>query len=125
MSPGADVDFSQVLRLTDEQAYDTFKAVRWANTDGKPTCAKCGAATVYEYKARRIFKCKDCNAQFSVTSGAIFASRKMDFRTILVFLKAYETAQSAHSVSDKMGCQYRTAWETMRKLRNTAQSPLA
>ena len=83
------LSLSQVLRLTDDAAYETFKAVRWAETDGKPFCAKCGGVTVYEFKARRIFKCKACNAQFSVTSGTIFASRKMAHRDLLAAIAIF------------------------------------
>jgi hypothetical protein len=28
--------------LSDEEAYQTFKLVRWAATDGAPVCPRCG-----------------------------------------------------------------------------------
>jgi hypothetical protein len=89
------LSLSQVLRLTDDQAYETFKAVRWAGTEGKPFCAKCGSVAVYEYKARRIFKCKGCTAQFSVTSGTIFASRKMAHRDLLAAIAIFVNGAKA------------------------------
>jgi len=55
----------------------TFKAVRWSDNGGQPYCSKCGCTAIYQHTARRIFKCKGCEAQFSATSGTIFASRKL------------------------------------------------
>src|SRR6185437_9932697 len=107
------LSLSQVLRLTDDQAYETFKAVRWAGTEGKPFCAKCGSVAVYEYKARRIFKCKGCTAQFSVTSGTIFASRKMAHRDLLAAIAIFVNGAKGHSalqLSRDLDCQYKTAF---------------
>lgn len=67
----------KVMRLSDEEALETFKAIRWADNDGEAYCPKCGCTAVYAYASRPIFKCKGCEAQFSVTSGTIFASRKL------------------------------------------------
>src|SRR5476649_2659046 len=77
------LSLAQVMRLSDAEAYETFKAIRWADNDGKPFCAKCGGVTIYEYSSERIFRCKACKAKFTVTSGTIFASRKMPVRDLL------------------------------------------
>ena len=70
------------MRLSEDQAFDLFRSIRWASTDGDAVCGKCGCCECYTFKARRIFKCKGCGAQFSVTSGTIFASRKLPIRTV-------------------------------------------
>ena len=75
------LSLANVLRLSDDEAFETFKAIRWADNGGNPYCPKCGCTAIYQYKARHIFKCKGCEAQFSVTSGTIFASRKLALRT--------------------------------------------
>jgi transposase-like protein len=114
------LSLAKVMRLTDEEAYETFKAVRWADTEGKPTCAKCGGVVVYEYKARRIFKCKACNGQFSVTSGTIFASRKMAVRDLLAAIAIFVNGAKGHSalqLSRDLDCQYKTAFVLAHKLR--------
>jgi transposase-like protein len=114
------LSLAQVLRLTDAEAYDTFKAIRWAETDGKPFCTKCGSVTVYEFKARRIFKCKGCGAQFSVTSGTIFASRKMPVRDLLAAIAIFVNGAKGHSalqLSRDLDCQYKTAFVLAHKLR--------
>jgi transposase-like protein len=106
--------------LTDDEAYETFKAIRWAGTEGKPFCAKWGCVVVYEFKARRIFKCKGCNAQFSVTSGTIFASRKMAIRDLLAAIAIFVNGAKGHAalqLSRDLNCQYKTAFVLAHKLR--------
>jgi ribosomal protein L37AE/L43A len=71
------ISLAKVTRKSDEEARDTFRMIRWASTNGEPACPSCGCLGVYSFKARPIFKCKQCDHQFSVTSGTIFASRKL------------------------------------------------
>lgn len=122
------LSFSQVLRLTDEDAYGTFKAIRWAATNGDATCPKCGSVAVYTYAARRIFKCKGCGHQFSVTSGTIFASRKMTFRNLLAAIAIFVNGAkgvSALQLSRDLDCQYKTAFVLTHKLREAMGAELA
>ena len=84
------------MRLSDDEVYETFKAIRRASNDGKPSCAKCCSVEVYEYKARPIFKWKGCTAQFSVTSGTIFASRKMPVRDLLAAIAIFVSGAEGH-----------------------------
>lgn len=42
-------------------------------------CPKCGSLEHYNITTRRRFRCAGCGSQFSATSGAIFASRKLSF----------------------------------------------
>ncbi len=119
-SKARSLSLSQVMRLTDDQAYETFKSVRWAATEGKPTCPKCGGVEVYEFAARRIFKCKACGAQFSVTSGTIFAYRKMAHRDLLAAIAIFVNGAKGHSalqLSRDLNCQYKTAFVLAHKLR--------
>src|SRR5260370_34092445 len=37
------LSLSAVARLSDDEALETFKAIRWASNDGKPYCPKCGS----------------------------------------------------------------------------------
>ncbi|MDB5480888.1 MAG: putative transposase [Caulobacteraceae bacterium] len=71
------LSLAKVMRMTDDQAFDAFKAIRWAPTNGAPLCPRCGCVEVYAFATSRRFKCKACGHKFSVTSGTIFASRKM------------------------------------------------
>jgi transposase-like protein len=110
------------MRFTDEEAFNVFVGLRWAETDGEPVCPKCGSLTVYRYESRRIFKCKDCGAQFSATSGTIFASRKLAVRDILAAIAIFANGAKGHSalqLSRDLDCQYRTAYVLAHKLRES------
>jgi hypothetical protein len=67
----------------EEAAYRRFCRLRWPETDGAPVCPACGCVDVYDIASRRRFKCAACQRQFSVTSGTIFASRKLSFVDLL------------------------------------------
>ena len=110
----------KVMRLSDAEALETFKAIRWANNDGEPVCPSCGCVAVYAYKSRPIFKCKGCMGQFSVTSGTIFASRKLAIRDILAAIAIFVNGAkgiSALQLSRDLDVQYKTAFVMAHKLR--------
>ena len=114
------LSLAKVLRLSDAEAFETFKAIRWADNDGKPYCPKCGCVDVYEFKTRRIFKCKGCTAQFSITSGTIFASRKLDLQSILGAIAIFVNGAKGHSalqLSRDLDVQYKTAFVLSHKIR--------
>ena len=80
---------ASVARMSDEEARDAFKQIRWSATGGEPFCPRCGCVGVHEYKSRPLFKCKACDHQFSVTSGTIFASHKLPLRTMLLAIAIF------------------------------------
>ncbi|MDR3500667.1 MAG: IS1595 family transposase [Parvibaculum sp.] len=114
------LSLAKVMRLSDEDALATFKAIRWANNDGQPFCPKCGCVAIYSYASRPIFKCKGCEAQFSVTSGTIFASRKLAIRDILAAIAIFVNGAkgiSALQLSRDLDVQYKTAFVLAHKIR--------
>ncbi|MGD2133377.1 MAG: IS1595 family transposase [Maricaulaceae bacterium] len=114
------LSLAKVLRLSEEAAYEAFKRIRWAGTDGEPVCPRCGCVAVYEYRARKIFKCKGCERQFSVTSCTIFASRKLDIRDYLAAIAIFVNGAkgvSALQLSRDLDVQYKTAFVLAHKLR--------
>jgi len=119
-SKARSLSLAQVMRLTDDEAYDTFKAIRWADTEGKPFCAACGGVVIYEYKSERRFRCKACKAKFTVTSGTIFASRKLAVRDLLAAIAIFVNGAKGHSalqLSRDLDVQYKTAFVLAHKLR--------
>ena len=72
---------ASVARMSDEEAHKKFTEIRWSDNGGQPYCPRCGGVTLYTYKARKLWKCNGCTHQFSVTSGTIFASRKLPCAT--------------------------------------------
>jgi len=117
---------ARTLKLRDiyqggeEKAYETFREIRWSDTDGEPVCPKCGCMDAYAIATRRKFKCAACYHQFSVTSGTIFASRKMTFTDLLAAICIFVNAVkglSALQLSRDLDCQYKTAFVLAHKLR--------
>ncbi len=89
----------QVLRLSDEEAFKTFTAIRWAETKGEPTCPKC---------------------QFSATYGTIFASRKLSIRDILAAIAVFTNGAKGHAalhLGRDLDVSYKTAFVLQHKLR--------
>lgn len=72
-----------IFQAGEEKAYKTFCEMRWPTTNGEAVCPRCGCCETYGISSRRRFKCVACHHQFSVTSGTIFASRKMTFVDLL------------------------------------------
>ncbi len=119
------LSLGKVMRMTDSAAYEAFKAIRWADNGGEPYCPKCGCVAVYTYEARRIFKCKGCESQFSVTSGTIFASRKLPIRDILAAIAIFTNGAKGYpalQLSRDLDVQYKTAFVLFHKLREAMAS---
>jgi transposase-like protein len=114
------LSLAQVLRLTDAEAYEAFKAIRFAANEGEAFCPKCGSMSLYNLPRRKMWRCKDCPCQFSVTSGTIFASRKLSIRDILAAIAIFVNGAKGHSalqLSRDLNCQYKTAFVLAHKLR--------
>jgi transposase-like protein len=109
-----------VFRMGEDKAYETFKQLRWADTDGEAVCPRCGCVETYNITSRRRFKCVGCHHQFSVTSGTIFASRKLSFTDLLAAIAIFVNGAkgvSALQVSRDLDVQYKTAFVLSHKLR--------
>jgi transposase-like protein len=114
------LSLKSVFRMSDTEAYETFCQLRWADTDGEAVCPKCGCVETYNITSRRRFKCVACHHQFSVTSGTIFASRKLSFVDLLAAIVIFVNGAkgvSALQVSRDLDCQYKTAFVLSHKLR--------
>jgi|GEM_PF-4717192 len=81
-----------VAELTADEAYETFKQLRWASTTGRPVCPNCSCEKIYTYTKRKLFKCSACPTQFSVTSQTIFASRKLSIKKCLIAILSFTNA---------------------------------
>jgi transposase-like protein len=109
-----------IMRMSDDEAHARFVAIRFADNAGEAFCPRCECAAVYTYTARRIWKCKACNHQFSVTSGTIFASRKLPIRDYLAAVAIFVNAVkgiSALQLGRDLDVQYKTAFVLAHKLR--------
>ena len=121
LSPQArSLSLATVARMSDEEAYHAFRLIRWSDTRGEPVCPRCQCAAVYASTTRKVWKCKACAHQFSVTSGTIFASRKLPIRDYLMAIAIFVNGVKGHSalqLSRDLCVQYKTAFVLSHKLR--------
>jgi transposase-like protein len=106
--------------MSEEEAHARFCEIRWSANDGRPFCPHCGGVEIYTYTARRIFKCKGCRKQFSVTSGTLFHSRKMPITQYLAAVAIFVNAVkgvSALQLGRDLDVAYMTAFVLSHKLR--------
>jgi transposase-like protein len=109
-----------VFTMGEDKAYALFRMMRWPETEGEGICPRCGCTEAYDIATRRKFKCKACHHQFSVTSGTIFASRKMTFTDLLAAIVIFVNGAkgiAALQLSRDLDCQYKTAFVLTHKLR--------
>jgi hypothetical protein len=67
-----------------------------------------------------VFKCKSCHKQFSVTSGTLFASRKLPFQVLLLAIGLFVNAAkgiSSLQVSRDLDIHAKTAFVLLHKFR--------
>lgn len=109
-----------VMRMSEEEARDTFARIRWHEQAGKPYCSRCGCVELYTCKAEDRWKCKGCGYRFSVTSGTIFASHKLPLRDLLVAIAIFVNGAKGYSalqLSRDLDVQYKTAFVLSHKIR--------
>jgi len=109
-----------VYQMGEDRAYETFRQLRWPETDGEAVCPRCGCVETYDLTTRRRFKCAACYHQFSVSSGTIFASRKLSFTDILAAIVIFVNGAkgvAALQLGRDLDVQYKTAFVLTHKLR--------
>ena len=119
-SAARSLSLATVARMSDEEAWNAFRLIRWSDTQGEPDCPRCGCLDSYTYKTRKVFRCKGCSHQFTVTSGTIFASRKLPIRDYLLAIAIFVNGAKGHSalqLSRDLDCQYKSAYVMAHKIR--------
>lgn len=114
------LSLKEIYKGGEDAAYSFFRKLRWPETNGEAVCPRCGHDEAYDISSRRKFKCKACYHQFSVTSGTIFASRKMEFVDLLAAVSIFVNGAkgvSSVQLSRDLDCQYKTAFVLAHKLR--------
>jgi transposase-like protein len=114
----------QVARMSYEEAFETFKTIRFTLNGGDPFCPHCGCPKVYQLKETPIrWKCsdyRDCGRKFSVTSGTLFHSRKLPIRdylaVIALFVNGVKGVAALH-LSRDMNIHFKSAFVLLHKLR--------
>lgn len=111
----------KIAKMTELQAFRLFKKLRWTETNGKPVCPCCGSVERHYYLgSRKLWKCKDCYKQFSVTAGTMFANHKLPLKIYLMAIALYANeakGMSALKLSREINIQYKTAFVLLHKFR--------
>lgn len=118
--------------MSDAEAEEAFKAIRWAETGGAPYCPHCGSVDAYDCRrpngAPR-YRCrdKDCGKDFSITSGTLFASHKKPLRDYLAAIAIFcneVKGKNALALSRDLGLSYKSAFVLAHKLREAMAEEL-
>ena len=114
------LSLKDIYRDGEDAARATFARLRWPETNGEPVCPVCGCVDTKPIKGRPTFRCTACAKQFSITSGTIFASRKLAYVDLLAAICIFVNAVkglSALQLSRDLDVQAKTAFVLAHKLR--------
>jgi transposase-like protein len=120
------LSLGHIMRMTDDEARDTFKRIRWAENHGSPFCPHCGCLTVYtlaEVPPR--WKCGGCRRKFSLTSQTLFHSRKLPVRDYLAVIALFVNGvkgTSALQISRDLNINPKSSFVLLHKLREAMGS---
>ena len=91
---------TEVAELSEEEARALFRRYRFAENGGEPFCNRCGCPAAWAYQDGKLFKCKQCLKQFTLTTNTPFASHKLPFKTILLIIAQFNLAYQGRSASE-------------------------
>jgi transposase-like protein len=83
---------AKVARMSDRGAENVFARLRWPQTGGNPVCPRCGCQICYDCRRsdhQPRWRCKACRADFSATSGTLFAWHKLPLQTYLMAIALF------------------------------------
>src|ERR1700726_2861216 len=128
--PAKTLSLAQVFRMTDTEAEAMFRKVRWPETDGAPACPHCGGLNAYECRRPNgllRFRCRACRADFTITSGTLFAFHKLPLRGYLAAIAIFcneVKGKSALAISRDLCVSYKCAFVLLHKLREAMAAEL-
>ncbi len=106
---------------TEDQCATALVAMRWPGGFLCPRCSS-GAHYVVGHGQRKLFQCRDCRHQTSLTAGSMMDSTKLPLRTwfLAIFLISQaKTGLSSLALKRQIGTSYRTAWLIHQKVMAT------
>jgi transposase-like protein len=108
-------------------AADYLESIRWP--DG-PVCPHCGMESDKHYRlknaTRKLWKCRSCRKQFTVTVGTIFEGSHIGLhKWLLAFylLCSSKKGMSAHQLHRMLGITYKSAWFMAHRIRYAMEQP--
>ena len=104
----------------DEASRKWLESARWG---GSPVCPFCGSIDdIGKPPASKPHGhwCKACRKHFTVTTGTVMHATKQPLQNWIYTIYSVLTARkgiSAMQLSKELGCQYRTAWHMLHRVR--------
>jgi transposase-like protein len=124
------LSLASIFQMKDDVAEQTFRRIRWADTDGQPVCPHCGGVDAYDcrrLKGAPRFRCRACVKDFTITSGTLFASHKLPLRAYLAAIAIFcneVKGKSALALSRDLNVSYKCAFVLLHKLREAMAEEL-
>jgi len=107
----------------EEACFDHLVKNRWPNGF---ICPKCGHSEYYQLVRRKLFQCKACHHQASVTAGTVFHRSKLPLQKLfwaMYLVATIKKGMSALELQRKLNIgSYKTAWLLLHKLRKAMVS---
>jgi transposase-like protein len=106
------------LFATDDKCRELLVRLRFPEG---PQCLRCKGPVVKLDTTKQLFYCKDCDYQFSVTSGTVFNDSHLPlekwFLTTHLLCEA-KKGMSACQIQRTVGMSYKTAWYLCHRIRH-------
>jgi transposase-like protein len=103
---------------TEDKCRELLVRLRWPSG---PECLRCKGPVVKLDTDKQLFYCKDCDYQFSVTSGTVFNDSHLPlgkwFLTTHLLCEA-KKGMSACQIQRTVGMSYKTAWYLCHRIRH-------
>jgi len=102
---------------SDDRCRELLERLRWPNG---PECPRCFGKVVRLTDRAKLLYCKECDYQFSVTSGSIFHDSHLPlikWFTATHLLCEAKKGMSALQIKRTLGMSYKTAWYLCHRIR--------
>jgi len=125
------LNLASVFAMSDAQAEEAFRQVRWPDTNGAPVCPFCGSLDAYDCRRANgapRFRCRECGKDFSITSGTLFAAHKLPLRSYLAAIAIFcneVKGKSMLAMSRDLGLSYKAAFVLCHKMREAMAAEFA
>ena len=107
---------------TDLRCYNFLVKKRWPNGF---KCPKCGSTEYYFHSKRKLFQCKHCKYQASVTAGTIFHKTRIPLKKwfwLMYLIVTNKTGISLRHLQEMLNIKsYKTVWAMAHKVYSAMQ----
>jgi len=112
-----------------DKAREYLEHIRWPEGVVCPHCGSIGQAYKYKSKKARpgLYKCSQCQKQFTVTVGTLFERSKIPLQKWLLavyLMSASKKGISSHQLHRTLGVTYKTAWFMTHRIREAMKDPI-